>query len=532
MLDLKNKKSFLFKLLLNSVLVTFILLTSVNALAFSVLYMNFKANEETHIQNNLEKYINQYKIVENNAITKSASIAQNLNIIGTLNSSFDEVSDKYELFLDMHSYINSFYDDTVESITIYSANSSLFQGEYIENIEKIKGSYAYENLSNTNFMFIDSNLFKLKDGRLCFSVYHKIDISYETIVRITMFVPEKDISAQNIILTDDLSQYSKTEYLNIPINDKWYAVSGLNTTKMGAQKLFYVFLFFVVEIVLLLISLLITKKINKKTVDAINELVEYTSLNYSESLNAAFLNEASEFSEVEQIKDSIRNLILKIQEISKEKTDIELEKKNVSLKLLQSKMNPHFLYNILSVISYRELKKQDTETVKIINEMVSYYRMILSKGKDYVSVKEELELIKKYVFLAEISHSKKYELEIDVPDDMNAITIPHMLLQPFVENSIIHGLSGSRENCLISIKGHMENDLLVFTIYDNGYGMNEDTLYKMNNITEASTNYGIKNTYERMKLIYGYNFSISYESVQNKYTEVTVKFSKSSQTED
>ncbi len=531
-LNPKNRKSFLFKFLLNSIIITFILLTSINALTFSVLYINFKNNEEAHVQSGLEGYRNKYNIVLNNAIAKCNSISQNINIIDILNTTKDETLTQYEISLNLYSYINPFYDEAVQSISIYSANSALFQGEFIKNIETIKNTYAYNQLGDANFMFLNNELTKTIDGRLCFSIYHKVDILHETILCITMYLPETDPYTDNIILTDNISDFKSSKYLNIPLNDTWYAVSSVNFDKLGTQKIFYVFMFFILEIGLLIMSLIITQKINNKTVSEVNRLVEYASLGYSESLDTSFLSETSEYREIEQIKESIRNLINKIQEINKEKATMELEKKDISLKLLQSKMNPHFLYNILSVISYREIKKHDTETVNIINELVAYYRMILSKGKDYISLKEELELIKKYVFLVEISHSKHYDLEIDVPRDMNNIVVPHMLLQPFVENSVIHGLSGNREDCRILIKGYFEDDYIVFTVYDNGHGMNDETLKQMNSITAASTNYGIKNTYERMKLIYGYDFSISYKSEPNVYTEATIRFSKKPKTNE
>jgi two-component system sensor histidine kinase YesM len=153
--------------------------------------------------------------------------------------------------------------------------------------------------------------------------------------------------------------------------------------------------------------------------------------------------------------------------------------------------------------------------------------MILSKGKDSITLAEELELIKKYVFLAEISHSKHYELSIDADPCMNDIIIPHMLLQPFVENSIIHGLSGSRESCRILIKARFEDDFAVFTVFDNGYGMNSEMLANMNSLSKNSTSYGIKNTHERMQLKYGQAFSISYKSEFDHFTEATIKIQKS-----
>ena len=523
-LNRKNKKSFLYNFLLNSVLITFILLTIINAVVFSMLYTNYKNNEETYVQKNLDTYYNNYQMVVNGAVSKCELITQNLIIIDLLNSDISGLSSKYSASLQLFSFINSLYDDSIQAITIYSANSSLFKDEYIKNINEIQNTTAYKALCENSVLYIDDNFYKNINEDLCFTVYRRMNILHDTVLRIDVHMP--DIAGENIVLTDTLKGYNTGEYINKPLNDVWYAVSTLDMQKLGAQRVFFIFLFFILEMGLLLMSLVITKKINNKTVNEVNRLVEYASLNYSESLNTSFLSETSEYSEVEQIKGSIRNLINKIQEINREKADMELEKKDISLKLLQSKMNPHFLYNILSVISYKEIKKRDTETVNIINELVAYYRMILAKGKDFITLKEELELIKKYVFLVEISHSKKYELDIDMASDISSIVVPHMMLQPFVENSVLHGLSGSRENCLIKIKGYSQGDYVVFTIYDNGYGMNTQTLSELNSMTSTSGSYGIKNTYERMKLIYGYDFSISYKSEQNVYTEVTIKFSK------
>ena len=525
-----RKTSILRSLLFNSILVTFILLTAVNALIFSFVYAAFKSGEEKDIQKNLDNYSSEYKIVENNAATKSNYVAQNLNIIDLLNSDTHDAYEKFENSLEITAYIKPLIDNSVKSITIFSENTNLFPGEYIRPMSNLEVSaHIRQKLKDSqNLLYIDSDFLSDSDNRLYFSLYRQLNIGVNTVLQINMYLPNLSTYSDSIFLTSNAADFKENNYLFSPLNEIWYAASDVRSERLASQRLFYLLLFLFFEVILLLISVFVTKKINQKTINSVNQLVEYASLNYKDPQNTSFWGEISQYQEIEQIKNSMQSLILKIQKISDEKAAVEFEKKEVSLKLLQSKLNPHFLYNILSVISYREMKNNNTETCKIINELIAYYRMILSKGKDSITLEEELELIKKYVFLAEISHSKHYDLSIDIDPSMNNIVVPHMLLQPFVENSIIHGLSGSREDCRIIIKVSLEDNFVVFTVFDNGYGMNNDALTRMNNLSEKSTSYGIKNTYERMQLKYGQDFSIFYKSEFNSYTEATIKIRKSS----
>jgi two-component system sensor histidine kinase YesM len=192
--------------------------------------------------------------------------------------------------------------------------------------------------------------------------------------------------------------------------------------------------------------------------------------------------------------------------------------------LLQKQLDPHTLYNSLSAIKYNAFIRKDADTIDIVNNMTDYYRSVLNKGNDFINLRDELVAMEKYVAINEVSRDIKYTLETSMSKELYDCTIIHFLLLPFVENSIIHGFDGTEDECRIKIDCKKVADFIVIKISDNGFGMTKEQVSKLNNLENYDESYGIKNSYRRMKLIYGDDSQILYESELNKGTTVTLKF--------
>lgn len=235
--------------------------------------------------------------------------------------------------------------------------------------------------------------------------------------------------------------------------------------------------------------------------------------------------EITEQDEIGIIKQKFVELLKQNQELYRQKLLAEKNKKLAEIDLMHSKLNPHLLYNSLSVIKWKSLASQDQDTYQLIEYMTKYYRAALSKGNPIFTFGQELELIKNYVAINQFAHGEDYQLEIDVDPEIYQNYTIKLLLQPFVENSILHGLHGIEREKLLKITGKYDGDDIVFTVEDNGYGIPEEKLETLNHQVwnTGGLGYGVRNIAERIQIYFGPGYGIRYESRMDVFTRVTIR---------
>lgn len=201
--------------------------------------------------------------------------------------------------------------------------------------------------------------------------------------------------------------------------------------------------------------------------------------------------------------------------------------KNAELKALQAQINPHFLYNTLDMINWMAYKNMNKEISEAVKSLAKFYKLSLSKGKDTVSIKDELTHVSLYVQIQNMRYSNRISLKIDVDEQLYNFSILKITLQPIVENSILHGILGKgSEHGEIIISGTLKDNDILLSVTDDGVGMSKDILNKILTENVSSKNgsgYGIKNIDQRIKLCYGENYGLSFHSEYGKGTSVNIK---------
>jgi two-component system sensor histidine kinase YesM len=192
----------------------------------------------------------------------------------------------------------------------------------------------------------------------------------------------------------------------------------------------------------------------------------------------------------------------------------------IQMEALQSQIQPHFLYNTLDCIHWQAVINRDQESSKLIKALASYYRISLSKGKDIISIKEELEHIKNYLFIKKMRYGDILEYEIDADEKCFLETIPKMTIQPLVENAIYHGIKckdGRVGNIKITI-GDDENRICI-KVRDDGVGMSAEEIKEINKTifeSDSEFGYGVRNVNRRIQLYYGYEYGLHYAMNSDK----------------
>lgn len=217
--------------------------------------------------------------------------------------------------------------------------------------------------------------------------------------------------------------------------------------------------------------------------------------------------------EVEQLKTTYNEMTDDINDLVKRVTEDEKFKRKVELKILYEQIKPHFLYNTIDALTYLALTGQNEELCNSLEAFGGFYRNLLSKGEDAILVKNEIGIIRDYLDLQKLRYGNELSYEIRVNDEINEYKVLKMILQPFVENSIIHGIRPKGQAGTVVVKGERRGDFLYFSISDDGVGMDQDTTAQLQGgIRENRKSFGIRGTIERMCIFYERDISYGINS--------------------
>lgn len=204
--------------------------------------------------------------------------------------------------------------------------------------------------------------------------------------------------------------------------------------------------------------------------------------------------------EICTLVDAYNMLIQKIEILLKQQYSLGKEKQQAELMALQSQINPHFLYNTLEMVNWMAERNEKENVQTVIQKMSTFYRLVLSKGKDIVTIREELALCETYLTIQQMRFQGRIQYERDVDDEILDYLIPKITLQPFVENAILHGIIASIEGRgTLSINGWEEDGRIILAVMDDGAGMAEEDREKSNS---KGSHYGMKNIGLRLSVYY------------------------------
>ncbi|ODM07012.1 sensor histidine kinase [Eisenbergiella tayi] len=233
------------------------------------------------------------------------------------------------------------------------------------------------------------------------------------------------------------------------------------------------------------------------------------------------LDEEAGQDEVGQLIGNYNYMIRRIRKLLEEQYQLGQEKKEAELMALQSQINPHFLYNTLDMINWMA-SKNETENIRdTVLSLARYYKLILNKGRDIITIGLEIELCEAYIAIQQKRYRGKILFELDVEEQIRDYLIPKITLQPLIENAITHGImekSSGRGNILIS--GWEEDDDIFLSVTDDGVGM--ITGQEMEQKHKGSK-YGLSNIETRLKLFYNMEKCITFESTQGIGTCVSIR---------
>lgn len=227
--------------------------------------------------------------------------------------------------------------------------------------------------------------------------------------------------------------------------------------------------------------------------------------------------------EIGQLTLNFNEMLKKINELLAEQYHSGYALKDLELQILQAQINPHFLYNTLDMIYWLSYENEDPRVSQIARELGRFYKLSLGHGQNIVTIESEIAHVKAYTAIQNIRFDNKIKLIIDVPNELLKHTVIKLLLQPLVENSILHGIREKEsESGTITIQGRLTDDNIILSLQDDGIGMSENEVQILLSPPSPNSGYAIWNVEERLKLIYGPGYGLHFYSQKEQGTTVEI----------
>ena len=234
--------------------------------------------------------------------------------------------------------------------------------------------------------------------------------------------------------------------------------------------------------------------------------------------------------EIGKLNRIFNKAIKEINELMQKVTQSEILNKEMEFKTLQSQMNPHFLYNTLDAINWLAFKEKQTEICNLVAAISSLIRASISNKKSIITIEQELDYVKNYIYIQHIRYKDRFDTIYDIDESLLKQAVPKLIIQPIVENAIIHGIENSKNKNLLYISIKRENECIVIIVKDTGIGMTDEKVSELlkeplnaeGDEQKAHTNLGLYAVHKRIQLMYGDLYGLTVQSQAGEGTTVTL----------
>lgn len=261
----------------------------------------------------------------------------------------------------------------------------------------------------------------------------------------------------------------------------------------------------------------------------INQLMKHMKKAETGDLNARVKVKTRD--EIGQLGEKFNKMIANIQNLINTVYKEELMRKNAETEALQAQINPHFMYNTLdSINALAELKGVD-DISKITVAFSKLLRASISNDKNIISLREEISYVTNYMTIIKIRYNNRINFITDLQEESLEFRVPKLIIQPLVENSIVHGLADKTDYCEVKIKSYIREDILYIEVKDNGKGMetsDDGDPDAKKGSSGGHSGFGLSNVKKRIELMYGKGYGVEINGRRDQGTTVTLKLPNSS----
>lgn len=528
--------------------------------------MEYAYTNVTHQVNNINSFLSlmlNNREIENILEKKDSSIEENVNDYMTINANLEKIS-LMSLVTDIGdgeerkvSYIISIIVEKDSSLyNMASSQYSAVSGVYKK--EAVSSEHWYKTLFKEKYKPVwwieESNGFKLicnaqrqtsiKDGRdigiivVAYDINNLKNILGKPVMnksghyvlmdeyKRVIYSPNYDMfySMQNEEYIKNISGSSGTFITRLKnertivkynsLRNKWIISAVVEEKSIRSYTYLIAITGFLISILCISISGYIIRRQANGISVPVGRLVE--AMKRLENGDFEYRVEGSTFiNEVDELYKGYNEMAHKIDGLIKDVYIKDIERKHSELQMLQSQINPHFLYNTLNIINCQAITKGAEDISFTVKALANVFRYGLNRGLDFITLREEIKQVSSYLDIQKLMN-KELKVEIMVDEEINDERVINLIIQPFVENSIIHGFKDKTNNCIIRINAKKIKEDILIEIWDNGIGIEHEAMNIIANSKskENPKGYGIINVNRRIKLHFGDNYGIVYRKIE------------------
>ena len=295
-------------------------------------------------------------------------------------------------------------------------------------------------------------------------------------------------------------------------------------TMLISQLYNYLYIFLILLALILIVAILISRFINNYTLTLIRQMATVSEGNYIQTLPSYGITE------IDNLSNAFCDMAQQISKLLNEIYANEVLLKESELKALQAQINPHFLFNTLLSISWRARALGDNETYDLLTALSTLLNAsIFTEKKCFITIQEELQNVKAYLFIQTSRFGDRMSYDIDVEQKILQHPVLKLSLQPIVENAIVHGLESKAGTGYVLIEGFLEEEYIILRVTDNGVGFDTQKLNAVFSEEEhpedvKGHHIGLLNTHMRIRYTYGDPFGLEIRSAPGRGTSVTIRY--------
>lgn len=547
------------KILGISVMISLIPISLLGLFSYTKMRSLLIEREKTTIQEILHREVLQLDYKLNSYLSTMNLITWNENIRLALSQKYTSNSEMYLTYRDtidpLFLTIRSLNTD-ITAITIYTDTYIYPHGNVLRPLTEAHEQIWFERACRTTAPFFSLS----QDGQTLYLLcqMHYNHVPYTSIICMTIDFPSTMLTTNSLFnnnygfLVTDSSDNILYQYTNLDAKYSIFELSPdilyhneisnyITETEKLSDVDWNVFLFrpsrsisaaatnityIVLAIILLCIVLLffISTLLSKIVVSPIEKLS--SCMEQVKQGNYKIEISTNSTDEIGQLISSFLKMVHTINNLVNEVLLSKIKQQKYEIEILQSQINPHFLYNSLSLINSKAILAGQKDISQMSRHLSTFYRTMLNKGQQITTIASELKNTKSYIAIQQMMHSQSFDVVYDIDQSLLDYPIPNLLIQPLAENAIIHGLD-HRElpgNGILSLSCYQENQDIIFKIMDNGCGMSDEECCQI--LTKTSKGYGVKNVHQRLQLYYGAEYGLTFHSTKGMGTYVLLKINK------
>ena len=345
-----------------------------------------------------------------------------------------------------------------------------------------------ESFNSSNFMVLD------EEGKLIYFVGNE---ERETAIMEAFSNPEKN----SLYLFSSVTNYTTG----------WSIVNVVEKNELSEESKGIRLISFLVAGCVLIVGFIMARIISRTISQPLKQL-ENTIAQVGEG--ERHITEEFDYSEVGRIGQKFKKMVNTNLELSEHLMAVKLNEREAELLLLQSQINPHFLYNTLDSLYFVAIMHGDDQMAEMVEALSDNFKLALNNGNKYIKVADSVKWMQGYMKLQNMRYNNRFELFVDISREILQRETITFIFQPFIENAMYHGLEPKIGKGKISLRGWQEQNNMIFTIEDDGVGIDD--------MSRLENGYGVRNVIERIKLNYGEKYGVTFESSPGKGTKVTI----------